>query len=350
MQRRLLLPLAAVLVLVVVIVGVVVARTSAADDTRALCADFGDASGLYPGNAVAMLGKKVGSVTGIHQNGDQPGVRVDMKIDKNVPLPSDVGATLVSLSIVTERQIEFSKPFAGGARYDSNECIPLSRTRTPLGVSQTLDSISNLSDDLVRDNGRNTDAVMQSLKLVSANLQGTAGDVSGIIKDSAALIDDPAKRDGQIRRIVSNLATLTGVATENSTEVTQLFDNFVGAIEVIIAFGQTFGAATEYAGTFVPILSRLASDFGPPIFAIGDAAVPLIANAAKQPNVVATVAARTAKLIVDHPDSESILKAFATSVPLARVAGACGSPAARGVCQTAASGATIAGLIGGRSR
>src|SRR3546814_12757252 len=49
-------------------------------------------------------------------------------------------------------------------------------------------------------------------------------------------------------------ATLTGVATENDKELTALFDNFVGAIEVIIAFGQTFGAAVEYAGTFVPIL------------------------------------------------------------------------------------------------
>ena len=270
-----------------------------------------------------------------------------MRIDKSVPLPADVGATMVSTSIVTERQIEFTKPYSGGARYETNQCIPLSKTRTPLGISQTLDSISNLSEDLVKDNGRNTDAILQSLELVSRNLEGTQGDVAGIIKDSATLINDPAKRDGQIRRIVGNLATLTGVATENDKELTALFDNFVGAIEVIIAFGQTFGAAVEYAGTFVPILSRLATDFGPPIFAIGDAAVPLIADMGEQPDMMAAVAARTADLIVKHPDAKSIVQAFAVSLPLRSLVSSCAAPVANGVCRSSDASRTIAGMMGG---
>ncbi|PYE13532.1 phospholipid/cholesterol/gamma-HCH transport system substrate-binding protein [Williamsia limnetica] len=341
--RRLLLLIA---VVVVVVAGIGIGRT-ASDDTRALCAEFTDASGLFEGNAVAMLGKKVGSVVGVHQNKGQSGVRIDMQVDKSVPLSADVGATMVSTSIVTERQIEFTKPYSGGARYETNQCIPLSKTRTPLGVSQTLDSISNLSEDLVKDNGRNTDAVLQSLKLVARNLEGTQGDVSGIIKDSATLINDPAKRDGQVRRIVGNLATLTGVATENDKELTALFDNFVGAINVIVAFGQTFGAAVEYAGTFVPILSRLATDFGPPIFAIGDAAVPLIAGMGEQPDMVAAVAARTADLIMKHPDAKSIVQAFAVSLPLRSLVSGCAAPVANGVCGPGDASRTIAGMMGG---
>ncbi len=182
------------------------------------------------------------------------------------------------------------------------------------------------------------------------NMEGTQGDISGILQDSATLINDPTRRDSQIRRIVANLATLTGVATENSTEVTQLFDNFVGAIEVIVAFGQTFGAATEYAGTFVPILSRLSSDFGPPIFSLGDAAVPLLSQAGKQENILASVAARTADLIVEHPDAKSILRAFAISVPLQALKNACAPPSVKDVCATGNEAATIANLIGGQSR
>ena len=214
-------------------------------------------------------------------------------------------------------------------------------------MAETLDSISNLSEDLVKDNGRNTDAVLQSLKLVSRNLEGTQGDVAGIIKDSATLINDPAKRDGQIRRIVGNLATLTGVATENDKELTALFDNFVGAINVIVAFGQTFGAAVEYAGTFVPILSRLATDFGPPVFAIGDAAVPLIAGMGEQPDMMAAVAARTADLIVKHPDAKSIVQAFAVSLPLRSLVSSCAAPVANGVCRPGDASRTIAGMMGG---
>ena len=154
--RRLLLLIA----VVVVVVASVEIGGRVSDDTRSLCAEFTDASGLFEGNTVAMLGKKIGSVVGVHQNSDQSGVRIEMRIDKSVPLPADVGATLVSTSIVTERQIEFTKPYSDGARYETDQCIPLSKTRTPLGISQTLDSISNLSEDLVKDNGRNTDAIL----------------------------------------------------------------------------------------------------------------------------------------------------------------------------------------------
>lgn len=94
-------PLLLIAVVVVVIAGIGIGRT-ASDDTRALCAEFTDASGLFEGNAVAMLGKKVGSVaSGVHQNKGQSGVRIDMRVDKSVPLSADVGATLVSTSIVT---------------------------------------------------------------------------------------------------------------------------------------------------------------------------------------------------------------------------------------------------------
>src|SRR3546814_758378 len=133
---------------------------------------------------------------------------------------------------------------------------------------------------------------------------------------------------------------------ENDKELTALFDNFVGAIEVIIAFGQTFGAAVEYAGTFVPILSRLATDFGPPIFAIGDAAVPLIADMGEQPDMMAAVAARTADLIVKHPDAKSIVQAFAVSLPLRSLVSSCAAPVATGVCRSSAASRTIAGMMG----
>jgi len=351
-MRSWLVPAAVVVVVLVAVVGGVVGRSASEGNTRTMCAIFSDASGLFNGNAVAMLGKKVGSVTKVQQNDDDGGrgVRVDMKVDKSVPLPADVGLTLVSTSIVTERQIEFTKPYAGGTRYAGPQCVPLANTRTPLGISQTLESLSNLSDDLVKDNGRNTDAVLQSLDLVARNLKGSDGDISAIIKNSATLINDPAKRDGQIRRIVGNLATLTGVATDNSAQVTALFDNFVGAIQVIVAFGQTFGAAVEYAGVFVPILSRLSTDFGPPIFAIGDAAVPLIAKAGDQLNLVAASAARTADLIVKYPDAQSILKAFAVSLPLREVVGACNSRAAANVCGPGGVPAAVSSLMGGGQR
>ena len=344
---------AVVLVLVAVATGLILRSTPFGTSTRALCAEFTDTSGLYEGNVVAMLGKKVGQVVAVHETPQS--VRVDMEVDQNLVLPAEVGATLVSTSIVTERQVEFTEPYSGGAKYDSSSCIPIAKTRTPLGISQTLDSIDQLSDDLLKDDGANTDAVVQSLKLISQNMQGTETSVSSILRNSASLIDDPARRDGQIRRIVENLATLTEVPVKNSAEVSALLANFVNAIEVIIAFGEEFCGAVEYADIFVPILSRFASDLGPPIFEIGDTAVPLVADAANRPDVVATFAVRMANLIGEYPDAKSIVKVFSRSIPLQSLVDQCGAPTAQNVCSGNAgpnagallSASQISGLLGG---
>src|SRR5690625_3783660 len=67
-------------------------------------AQFENTVGLYAGNAVSVLGMKVGKVTSVVPKNDY--VEVKMEIDRDVAIPADVRAVTVSTSILTDRHVE----------------------------------------------------------------------------------------------------------------------------------------------------------------------------------------------------------------------------------------------------
>lgn len=143
-----------VVIAVVVAVALIAAGVTGAklvlpkmDDTKAMCAEFTDAVGLYPGNKVQLLGIEVGGVTAVTNKPDF--VQVDFTVPKDLDLPADVGAVTYSQSIVTDRHVELTKPYSGGPKFTGSQCIKLESTKTPLGISETFAAADNLVDTLL---------------------------------------------------------------------------------------------------------------------------------------------------------------------------------------------------------
>src|SRR6516165_2647269 len=141
--------IAAVLTVVVAVAAGVVfgAKFVTPKHTRAMCAEFTDAVGLYPGNKVALLGIEVGSTTAIFNKPDH--AEVDFTVPADLDLPADVGAVTYSQSIVTYRHIELTKPYTSGPKFTGPGCIKLKSTKTPISVSETFAAIGNLTDAIV---------------------------------------------------------------------------------------------------------------------------------------------------------------------------------------------------------
>lgn len=112
-------------------------------------AQFDSAAGLYPGSTVAVLGMRVGSVEKITPEGGY--VEVEFTVDRQVALPADVQAVTISTSILTDRQIELTPPYRGGAVMHDNETIGLNRTKTPVEFSRVVAVLDKLSISLRGD-------------------------------------------------------------------------------------------------------------------------------------------------------------------------------------------------------
>ncbi|OBH00290.1 MULTISPECIES: MlaD family protein [unclassified Mycobacterium] len=239
--------------------------------TRAMCAEFTDAVGLYPGNKVALLGIEVGTTTAIVNKPDH--VEVDFTVPTDLDLPADVGAVTYSQSIVTDRHIELTKPYTSGPKFTGPGCIRLKSTKTPISISETFTAIGKLADAIMepqhgQDPSRapGVQAINDSLRAASRSLDGTGTGLNQTLRNLVTMLADPYKADADYRQLFENSEILTSDFLKN-------WDSFAGFVETLPATTQlveglsdNFGAAMSRLSHLLPILVEAINRWGPRVY------------------------------------------------------------------------------------
>lgn len=224
-----------------------------AKNNRAICAEFTDAVGLYPGNKVTLLGIEVGQVAAVTNKVGH--VQVDLTVDRDLELPADVGAVTYSQSIVTDRHVELTRPYDGGPRFTGSECITLQSTKTPIGVSETFSALGKLTDAILGpDNSRapadapGVQAINDSIRAAGRSLADTGPALNQMLRDLATMLGDPYKADDDYRKLFENsqilsagflkhwdtFRTVTATLPDTARLIEGLSDNFAGALHHLV--------------------------------------------------------------------------------------------------------------------
>jgi phospholipid/cholesterol/gamma-HCH transport system substrate-binding protein len=240
-------------------------------NTRAMCAEFTDAVGLYPGNKVALLGIEIGSTTAIVNKPDH--VEVDFTVPADLDLPADVGAVTYSQSIVTDRHIELTKAYTGGPTFTGPGCIRLESTKTPISVSETFSAIGNLADAIIGSepgqdpsNAPGVRAINDSLSAASRSLEGTGPGLNQTMRDLAAMLADPYKADADYRQLFENSEILTSDFLYNWDSFASVIRTLPATTQLIEGLSDNFGAALGYLSHLLPILVEAMNRFGPRMY------------------------------------------------------------------------------------
>lgn len=193
-------------------------------------AQFQDAAGLFTGNDVGVLGVRVGEVTEITPRGAY--VDVQLQIDDGVKIPADASAVVVSRSVATDRYVELTPVYEGGAVLASGTVISPDRTRSPVEFDALLSSLSRISDDLA---GPDKDAkpVNDLLKVLSKNLDGNGATMAKGLRDLAIALEDTNAASGDIEGNLKNLDTLTAALAENDALVRRFTTEVADATEML---------------------------------------------------------------------------------------------------------------------
>ncbi|QLL07056.1 MlaD family protein [Mycobacterium vicinigordonae] len=240
----------------------------ASTDTRTMCAEFTDAVGLYPGNKVRLLGIDVGSVTAIANRPDY--VQVDFTVPGDLELPADVGALTYSQSIVADRHVELSKPYAGGPKFSGAQCIKLGSTKTPISVSQTFAAVDKLAgailevqpdQDAARASG--AQAINDSLAALSRSLEGTGPGINETLRNLVALVGDPGHPDAEYRQLLTNSEILTSDLLAHWQTFTAVIGTLPESLRMIEGLSNGFGLALGHLAHALPLLVDALSRFGP---------------------------------------------------------------------------------------
>ena len=176
-------------------------------DQKTLTAMFDRAVGVYVASDVRILGVRIGEVTAIEPEGDS--VKVEMTYDAKYDIPAEAQALVVAPSIVSDRYVQLTPTYAGGATLADGATLPVARTRVPVELDEIYSSLDKLNVAL-GPKGANKDGALSDLLAVGAkNLDGNGELINTTLADFSTLVKTLNEQRGDLFGTVANLQKFT---------------------------------------------------------------------------------------------------------------------------------------------
>ncbi len=205
------------------------------------CAQMRDGVGLYPGNLVTRLGVPIGTVRSVEPESDHVVVRFD--VDGDEALRTNTGAVATADSLIAVRELSLVVGADPGPERSPGSCIPLSETKTPLSLTESLESVADLAAQLTMKGGPGSaEAAKRLVKVANAELAGTGPVINNILRQVAnGSTADMLPALGDLTETIDNLSDLAVGMDGNLPVLTELLTTIAPMI----------------GGTFVPSLLRI---------------------------------------------------------------------------------------------
>lgn len=202
--------------------------------------------GVYEGTEVRVLGVLVGSVTGVHSDGKQ--VRVEMEIDDGVAIPAGAQAVAVSPSLVGDRYVQFTPPYRGGPTMASGTTIPREDTATPLELDELLASVNELTTALGPEGANSDGSLSRLLDVGAANLGGNGQAIHDTLERIGRLASTVSEQRGNLFGSVRNLRTFVSTLVDSDAQVRTLTSRLADVVGFLATEKDDLGAALRALG------------------------------------------------------------------------------------------------------
>ncbi|MGZ4565705.1 MAG: MCE family protein [Blastococcus sp.] len=190
---------------------------------------FTQTVGVYPGSDVRILGIKVGDITDVTPLGNR--VRVRMLIDDQYAVPADADAVVLAPSLVSDRYVQFSPVYDGGAKMKDGATVPMQRTATPVELDQVYGALDTLSSAL-GPNGANKNGALSDLVDVGAkNLDGNGEALNHTLKGFSQAVQTLSKHRDDLFSSLDNLQVFTTALASIDAQVGQFNTNLAAVAE-----------------------------------------------------------------------------------------------------------------------
>ena len=216
---------------------------------------FANANGLYTGDEVRVLGVAVGTIDAIDPQPNQ--TKVTFSVDREVPVPADVRAAILSPSLVSARAVQLVPAYSGGPKLAAGAAIPQDRTAVPVewddfrqqlekltetlqpttpgGVSPVGEFINTSADNL-RGNGETArDTVIKLSQAVSA-LGDHSTDIFSTVRNLQLLVSALSSSSDLLAAFNTNLADISTVLSNTPDEVADATAGLDGAVTDLRGF------------------------------------------------------------------------------------------------------------------
>jgi phospholipid/cholesterol/gamma-HCH transport system substrate-binding protein len=240
--------LAAVVAAAVIAAGVLIGLATTGSAAQGhLVAYFPQAIGLYDGNAVDVMGVKIGTVDSLTDVGDQ--VRADITYDASQKLPADVRAVLVTPSVVSDRYIQLTPAYTGGPSLPDNAVLQQNRTAVPLEYDDIFRNLDTLNQALGPNGANKHGALSRLIKVSDENLHGNGAELNSALKNFGQAIATLAGSRGNLFGTVSHLQQFTTTLANDDGGVRALNRNLQAVGTQLAGERHNLGAALANLST-----------------------------------------------------------------------------------------------------
>ncbi|MFC5065036.1 MCE family protein [Actinomycetospora atypica] len=200
--------------------------------SRTITAYFESVVGLYTKNTVNVSGVPVGTVEDIVPQGNV--VRVELKVDNEVPIAANAQAVIVAPTLVSDRYVQLGPNYTGGPMMNDGAVIPVQRTAVPVELDRVYKSLDSIATSL-GPNGVNKAGALNDLLRSSAGALGGNGEaLKSTITELAGAVGTLSDNRGNLFATVDNLGQFTNMLARNDGQV-QLLNNQLADISGFLA-------------------------------------------------------------------------------------------------------------------
>jgi len=214
--------------------------------------------GLFPSSRVMVLGVEVGRVVSVTPAGND--VRVVMRIDRSRRIPADARATIVPISLISDRYVQLFPPYSSGATLNNGDVIGTDRTFVPAELDELLAQLKKLLDALQQGTEQGSTALGTLVSNLSNALRGVGGNLSATLagggKVSATILTRSADLDG----IIVHLSSLISALAQRRTDLVDLNTHLAEALGAIADERGSLGGALSNIALLTDQLSSLVHD------------------------------------------------------------------------------------------
>ena len=198
-------------------------------------ADFAEAGGIFPNAPVTYRGSPAGRVTAVRLHGD--GVRVDLRLGRDVRVPDGLRAVVTQRSAVGEQYLDLRPERDTGPYLTDGSVIPRDRTGTPIAAETLLanldalvrsvdpDDLAVVIDELGTAFEGNETALRTILDASDALLSDAAASLPetvALIRDGRTVLTTQAESAGAIREWADGLAKLSATLRDSDADLRRL--------------------------------------------------------------------------------------------------------------------------------
>ncbi|MEU8623369.1 MCE family protein [Streptomyces sp. NPDC048669] len=234
---------------------------------------FDQATGVYAGSDLRILGVKVGTVESVRPKGEE--VEVRLRVDKGVKVPKDVHAVVVAPSLVADRYVQLAPAYEGGPVLADEAELPASHNATPVEVDQLYASITELSTALGPDGANSDGALAKLLDTGAKNLDGNGRAIGDSIEQFGKATKTLDKSSGNLFDTLSYLQTFTTMLKDNDGNVREAEQQLNSVTGFLADDKKNLSAALKELGTALGQVKTFIKDNRGALKANVDALVPI---------------------------------------------------------------------------